>query len=287
MIDQAPEEAAGVPIDAHVHCHPIFSQHRFLQAAAENFSALGSSSGIRSSVAGVLVLTQAPGEDSFSRLQQALQGGSVPEWKLTETDESISFLAERSDGTRLLFVAGVQLVSREGLEALGIGTFSVPSRRLSLRRSLRSIREAGGLAVLPWGFGKWWARRGRVVLDTLESESPSDLFVADSGVRPQLSPRPRLLILSERLGFRTLPGSDPLPVGGEESRPGSFGSLVATHLPAAKPATHLIDQLNGEATLPRPFGGGTSFPQFVRLQSVMLWRKHLPSHGRRTRSRPF
>ena len=184
---QASGEAEGVLIDAHVHCHPIFSLHLFLQAAARNFTVVQSNPGVHSGVAGVLVLTQAHGEDSFSRLQQALQSRSVPDWELRETDESISFYAVRTDGSRLLIVAGTQVVSREGLEALGIGTVSEASRQVPLREGLRSIREAGGLAVIPWGFGKWWARRGSVVAEALESESPSDLFVADSGVRPRPS----------------------------------------------------------------------------------------------------
>jgi len=225
---------------------------------------------------GVLVLTQSAEENAFPRLASSLQGGRIPDWKLEAVEERDSILAIRSDGVRLLLVAGVQLVTTEGLEVLGVAASPEPCEKRPLEETLELVRDAGGLPILAWGFGKWWGRRAKVVLEALRTEDPSGLFVSDSGVRPNLSTRPRLLQLSRKLGFRNLPGTDLFPVAGDEQRAGSFGSYVPMRLSSGTPLADLLDQLRSAGTDPKMYGRGLSCRRFLRFQASALWKKHAP-----------
>ena len=136
-----------------------------------------------------------------------------------------------------------------------------------------AIRAAGALPVLPWGFGKWWWRRRRIVERLLTETPPGDLLLADSGIRAALAPYPRLLARAERLGFRVVAGSDPLPLAGEIARPGSFGCLVQGPFSVEAPAAALRDLLATEPSKPRIYGAGRPLAGFLRDQLAMQLRK--------------
>ena len=120
--------------------------------------------------------------------------------------------------------------------------------------------------MLPWGAGKWLGKRGVIVSDFLQSASPEALFVGDNGGRPEFWPRPAPFDLAARRGIRLLPGSDPLPLHGEESRVGTYGATVDGDCSDATPASDLKRLLLDRNTPIKPFGQRPGAWQFCKTQ---------------------
>lgn len=162
------------------------------------------------------------------------------------------------DGTaRALFLAGHQSVSREGLEVLSLGQLPGAAGEIDRRWPLRCMVEEmiglGGPVVLPWGFGKWLGRRGAILSELLEDAAWSAhprLFLGDIRARSWPWPAPGRIAP----GLRTLPGSDPLPLPGQEDEVGRFGFELELPRPEEAPSGQLAAVLAGGAEI-RVFGG--------------------------------
>jgi hypothetical protein len=141
-----------------------------------------------------------------------------------------------------------------------------------------AVRAEGGFAVLPWGFGKWTGRRGRVVADYLRG-ADRRVALGDNGGRLGLAPRPRLFDDAVRAGRVVLPGSDPLPFASQTTNAGRYGCVLEGDLDAAAPARDLIDLLVRLETQPCTYGRLESLSGFLGSQLRMQWRK-------RRRARP-
>ena len=107
-------------VDAHVHLYPAVDVARLLDAAAANFARVATAQG---SVAplGVLMLTESGVLDRYAELQSrgAHQLGA---WSLRPVaGEDLALLASNGD-SRILVVAGRQVVTAEGLEVLQLAT---------------------------------------------------------------------------------------------------------------------------------------------------------------------
>lgn len=225
--------AGLVAIDAHVHLHDERDAASSLQQAVATFSRSAPGAGVA-----VCMLAERDGFDVFSALRA----------QLLPTAEAESLWLDES--RTLLVVAGRQIVSSEGLEILGLALAErVVLEGRPASEIVAALRAHDALPVLPWGVGKWFGPRGRLV-DRLLAEEP-DLFLGDNGGRPAFWPVPRF----GRGIARVLPGSDVLPLRGSASAIGSFGCLVDCDLPADRPAAALRRALLDPAAEPVRFGG--------------------------------
>jgi hypothetical protein len=253
-------------LDAHVHLHRCFDPARFLDSARTNFRAAAQALR-RSSGVGCLWLTDTPQERSFSRLAQGGPAGrSIGRWALSQTSEATALTARHESGDTLLLLAGRQISTRERLEVLALGTeLDLPSGQ-SLADTIAGVRESGAIAVIPWGFGKWWFRRSRLLAATLASLSRGGVFVGDNGGRPRVIPRSPLFELAASRGIYNLPGSDPLPLPWEVRKPGRLGAILEAPLDLSQPVAALLRTLRGLRAQPPLFGGPDSLAGFVRSQ---------------------
>ena len=178
----------------------------------------------------------------------------------------MSLLAAHDSGDKVFLLAGRQIASRERLEVLALGTeMDLPSGQ-SLSDTLAGVRGQGAIAVIPWGFGKWWFRRSKLLADTLTSLSEGGVFVGDNGGRPRAVPRSPLFELAASRGIYNLPGSDPLPLPWEIRKPGRLGAVLEGPLDLSRPVEWLIRVLRGLRAQPSLFGGPDSLLGFVRSQ---------------------
>ncbi|MEM7522388.1 MAG: hypothetical protein AAF360_01225 [Pseudomonadota bacterium] len=259
---------AKMLVDAHVHIHPGVSVADILDAAARNMSAAATGAG---PLVGALLLTESAGVNAYADLPQ-----SAGDWALEATEEPISRIARRaSDGAALLIVAGRQIVTGEGVEAHALGALSGPEDGVALSAALTEIDNSGALAALPWGVGKWSGARGEVIGELIRSRRTPTVLLADSGVRPSLMARPALLAEGEALGRIVLAGTDPLPLYGEERKPGRYGFVAETALNPARPFAGLAGWLRAQTASPAPYGRLESLLVFVRQQVAMQVRKRL------------
>ena len=257
--------------DAHVHIQERFNVDQILLCALDNFDRQRNVTAPQSSGTYFLLLTEAKSLDFFSRLaQQARQktGPLSAAWKVMTTGEEESLLLRHASrpAVCMFVIAGRQLVTRERLEVLTLASLAKIADGKPLADTVDEVRNGGGLAVLPWGAGKWLGTRGRIVADFLLGASPDSLFVGDNGGRPEFWPRPALFDLAARRNIRLLPGSDPLPLSGEECRVGTYGAMVDGDCSDTNPASALKGLLLDRKRVINPFGQRQSAWQFFRTQ---------------------
>ena len=188
-------------------------------------------------------------------------------WEIEPCSEPET-LVVRCGSTRLNVIAGRQLVTRERLEVLALGTTAPLRDGEPMDATLAAVRDAGAAAVLPWGVGKWLGARGAVVARVLADPAWRDVFLGDNGNRLELGPDPKHFAAARRAGRCVLPGSDPLPLPGEEARVGGYGFAVDVALDPLRPTAALLAVLRSGASFVA-FGRRERLTRFVGNQLAL------------------
>jgi hypothetical protein len=230
----AGEDDEGVLlIDGHVHFHAMHPLPALLDAACFHFASHRQRlDGARPSQSCLMLVE--PGQTGrFEKLREGTEsiGGG---WSVEPTDESVSLLLRHPNGSRLSLIAGRQVVTRERLEWLALGCCRPIRDGQDMETTLDAILSHGAFPVLPWGWGKWWGRRGRLVKLLIEKRG-DDFALGDNGGRWATGPRPALLQRGRGRGMAVLSGSDPLPLPREQSKVGQVVSAVPGPLSRHEP----------------------------------------------------
>jgi hypothetical protein len=269
----APPAESTLLADAHVHFYRGYDRGVFFQSAVEHVRRAAGGLGLPPTTPGCLLLAESRGEQWFRRCRDEAAAGrrAADGWMLAATAEEDSLVVRRG-WDRLFLIAGRQIVAREGIEVLALATDAELPDGLPLADVLGWIGDRGALAVLPWGFGKWWGARGAAVRQALRRHAGERLFLGDSGGRPQAGPAPRLLREAADQRTRILPGSDPLPLPGEERRAGSYGFVVRGAFDERRPAASLRRLVPGAALQPPAYGRRTGLLGFAAAQLALRLR---------------
>lgn len=208
--------------DSHVHFHRQFSVGDFFDSCFRNLTRISSSS-VRN---GILFFTEGWNEDYFDSFRSLKSIASSINNKIQYTVQNVkknSFEVQWVEkAMTVISIQGYQIVSREKIEVLSLGTSKrIPDGEL-IEDVISEVHETGGIAVIPWGFGKWMGNRGRI-MDKLITNNRPQFFIGDNGGRTSLIPYPKQFIKAKSKGIKILPGSDPLPFSSEVNRPLSFG----------------------------------------------------------------
>jgi hypothetical protein len=255
-------------VDGHVHFHRCFHEPAFFDRAWLNFQAGAAAAGISNVAAGCLLLTERARESYFERLRRH-DRIKCSAWALRPTAEAISLLACRPGGERMLVIAGRQVVTREGLEVLALGTSASFRDGLDLASTVAAVRAADALLVLPWGFGKWSGRRGQLLERFLQADQARPIFLGDNGGRSAALGTPPQLKWAAEHGLIVLPGSDPLPLRGEVNRVGGHGFVLEGEIASERPAAGLKQQISSLERQPPTFGDLKPFWRFCAHQLAM------------------
>ena len=269
----------NVFVDAHAHLHGCFDLKSALCSAFENFRTRASESDEPTAHwRGCLMVSEldaTPPDVAAAKTRLGIPGFSV-----TATNEPGSVtVREDQSGDCIDMIFGNQIVCYEGLEALIYGHKTPIPPGLSLKETVEAALDQKAMIVLPWGFGKWKGRRG-VVLDEFLSvcanidKFQERIFIGDSAARLAVSSTPAPILKAELLGFKNLPGSDPLPFENEFRKLGISGfeiTLIADHM---NPLDTLIDGLSRKQSQLDVFHSGESIIAFTIKQVNMQLRKH-------------
>jgi hypothetical protein len=260
-------------IDSHVHFHVCFTWDVFLEAAARNFAQVRRTLHVGSESAGCLMFTESAGANAFRSL--VVQGRSKPAraWRAEATDEAESVLLRHANGDTIIVVAGRQVVTAEKLEVLSLCTAAEFPDGQPIRSLLNSVARDGAVAVIPWGFGKWWGRRGRVIRALLELHRDIPFCLGDNGGRARRLPRPSLFDVAADHGIPVLGGSDPLPLPRHVTRAGSYGFVLEDWCETSRPASVIKERLRALTHSPTAFGRLSSAPEMMRSQLGLRWHR--------------
>ena len=166
------------------------------------------------------------------------------------------------------------MVAREGLEVLLLGTKSPVPDGQPIRDVLAQGARLGALRVIPWGAGKWWFGRGRLLRELMTAARPGDgFFLGDGGGRPFFWSTPSHFREAERRGIPVLPGTDPLPFPRQTGRAGSYGFRLEGALDLSSPGEGIKAALREPVPRLTPFGRLERLAPFVRNQIAMQRRK--------------
>ena len=263
---------SGALIDAHVHFYSAFDTQRFLDSAIAGFACQA-----ESSVARVLCMAESAPDNWFEALGTP-ETLAETNWQCFPTDEQQSVrLVRQSDDADLLVIAGHQCVTQENIEVLMLGHYQKYPDGAPAQQVIEATLAGDAIPLLPWGFGKWLGSRGELV-DSMLSQFGQNLLVGDNSGRLGGTPTPALLESASARGHCMLPGSDPLPMAGEEHKVASFGSFMEGKISNSTPFADLKRLLASE-TKPKPFGRGESLVRFLRNQLLMQKRKRWPAHA--------
>jgi hypothetical protein len=272
------QRQAALLIDAHVHLHDCFPLDAFFEQAHRNFEEAARDHGWDPAL-GVLMLTESEGVDWFARLAGLAAGTGfdrdtlLTRWTIEATRDPAALVAT-SGARRLLVVAGRQVVAREGLEVLLLGTrSSVPDGR-PIREVLAEGARLDALRVIPWGAGKWLFGRGKLLNELIADAQPGKgFFLGDGAGRPFFWGKPRHFDRAEQRGLKILPGTDPLPFPRQTGRAGSFGFRLDGTVDLSSPIEGIKSALRNPASRLTPFGHPERLAPFVRNQIAMQRRK--------------
>lgn len=182
--------------------------------------------------------------------------------------------ARRAEAPPLILIAGRQIATAEGLEVLALGAAGPFADGEPVETTIDAVREQDGVPVIPWGFGKWWRRRGAIVRRLVADHTRFPLlFLGDSAGRPAITPRPRLLAQAEQMGRAVLPGTDPLPLPDEVNKVARLVFLVEREVDPDSPFDGLKRWLSRCEASPPAFGVYERPGMFLRRQITMQLRK--------------
>lgn len=251
--------------DAHVHLHDCFPLDRVLDSASANFSKFGKP---EAAFQGALFLAEMAHQNQFEQLfQQAQeQGYKMGDWTLYRTDETVSLTAVHLSGQEIFILAGRQLVTTEKLEVLALITDCSFTDGMPLEETIECILAADGVPVLPWGFGKWIGKRGKLLQTLLQAQKFPLLYLGDNSGRPVFWWRSPYFQQAAAQGLRILPGTDPLPLTTEYQRPGSFGFKTQGTLNRQQPGQAIKQLLLNPATAISPYGSLENPFRFLQNQ---------------------
>ena len=241
-------------IDGHVHFYPHFDLHQFLDSALANFRNIPDRPPSGIEYAGWLLFAESAALNYFQHFQDSVGSPSGGKWAFRETAEPTSLVAQRDPEAKLFLLAGRQVVSAEGLEVLALCSHKKFDDGRPLSAVVEAAQACDAIVVLPWGFGKWWFRRGACITDFLKRVEPTDVFLGDNGGRARVGSRPHLFRVAEERGVRILSGSDPLPLHSEVKRVGRYGFTVAGAIDPLRPAAGLKRILRTRNGQPIPYG---------------------------------
>jgi len=275
-------------VDTHVHLHACFRLDRAFNAAYWHFTR-AARRWPESTWKGVLCLAEGADEDAFERLSEnASRSDRVAgpdEWAVGSTEDETALIVRTSSGRELIVITGRQCPTTDGIELLLPGRRSGPGPDCSLAEAMEYALEESGPVLIPWGFGKWFGRRRRLISEIVLNAEPGRILLADSGNRAAGLPEPKLLRAARSFGRAVPAGSDPLPFRSEEDRPGSYGTALDHIVLGRNPTGGVLQALLDPRAYIDTFGSLETTARFVRNQVGMQLRKRSGLSARQPRER--
>ena len=259
-----------VVVDSHVHYYECFHLGHFLRATRRELCKSAIMANDEGSHHRILVLLDVEDVSCFDMLRCAVLSSNEADWRVQETKEAFSFsmlipLSGRGV-CRVSVVRGYQAATVERLEVLALGTDARLREGVTLEETVRCTIDVGAIPIIPWGLGKWWGARGRMLKDMMQSEMGTSIWLGDTSHRPMGLPQPRAFAVAEARGIPIIPGSDPFPLPSHAGRVGRYGFTLTGVMDSEYPGASLKALLNERDSGLTTFGTRTNLVGSLRNQ---------------------
>jgi len=272
----------SILVDTHVHIYDCHDLIRFFKKAKRNFSYYNKKLKLAEKFVGVLFLTESNAFHYFDKLSEnsnnIIQDLEKEGFFKKKSDENCSLVFETDDSSFVIIIAGQQIITKEKLEVLSLGTQQKVEYLLSLEETVRNINDLGAIPILPWGVGKWLGKRSDAVRSFIKENNSIEFFLGDNSGRPIFWSAPKLFTEGMKKKIYTLRGSDPLSLKSQERKAGSFGFYFISNIDFNKPFLelkkmmyNLNEEPNNFGELENPFGFLKN-QLMLRLSKVRLSR---------------
>jgi hypothetical protein len=263
-------------VDSHVHLYSCYELDGLLDSALDNLRRAARPGEGSDRVAGCLALTETARDHAYAAILAGEPKWRPQRWTIRATGEAAAIVCSSPGNDEIIVLSGSQIVTAENLEVLALATTKRYPDGRSIEQTLDALAADAVPAVIPWGFGKWWFRRGRLLSDLVRRSDPTAFFLGDNGGRPALTPRPPLFVDAERRGFRVLPGTDQFPYASQQRKTGTFGFMLESWHFDDRPAAQFRARLARLDRSPPTFGSRVNLLEFAWLQVAMNLRNRMP-----------
>ncbi len=258
-------------VDSHVHFYSCYDPDKFFGVAIENMDAMFHSIYPGDNkFAKILLFTEGKQNDYFSQFKKKAIVGQKSDYLFETTSEDCSLILKKNNKLLCYIMAGRQIVTKENLEVLSIASNQKIPDGLPIDEVLQELISKKNIAVLAWGVGKWFFKRGKIIKDIIEKYHSPYLFIGDSSSRPSIWPIPKLYALAKKYNIGIISGSDPLPFAEEQSRVGKFGFLIEGDFQINKPAEYFHNILVIPDKIINNFGYQDRTAAFLKRQLKLL-----------------
>ena len=269
-------------VDGHVHIYDCYDLEKFFDYAVENLdhyykTLYHSEEGEKSNMAyeRILLLTEGKQNNFFSKFKKGDGFPGNSNYYCQSTGEDHSLLLTRDGIPQCFLLKGRQIVTKENLEVLLIASGQEIEDGLPIGEVLSRILENNDMAVMAWGFGKWFFSRGKVVTVALRTFDSPGFFIGDNSGRPSFWPEPVQFKEAKKRGIPIINGSDPLPFSDEIKKVGTYGFAVEGEFNKDQPAASLWKILLSPETTINLFGRRDNVPSFFKRQAKIYLKKYL------------
>jgi len=270
-------------VDAHVHIYPCYNLAVFFDAAHDNFFNEAKRHGRQDTFDAFLLLTDLTAGTWYDRIKTCADANNTSfeielgGWQVHETAESFTLQLVSNHRKNLYLVAGRQIITLEKIEVLALFSDHRYADGQSVEDTIASIRNNNAIPVIPWGAGKWLGKRGALLTNILNKYPANYFLLGDNGGRPKFWPSPAQFAQARSRNTLILPGSDPLPLLNESTRPGGYGFTLPGTVTPDRPGSYL-KQLVTDSEIPQAtFGKRHGLSAFVANQLALRLRKQCHS----------
>ncbi len=257
-------------IDFHVHIHDIYNPEKFFNSVFDNFIYFAKKSSLVFKT-GFLFLTEITGYNYFEKLSN----GKIPlsSFDISFPEEKISLTLTNKLNQKIYIVSGKQVVTKEKIEILALGTAENFEDGKPLKITFEEIKNSGALPKLPWGVGKWLGKRKQILEEFIQENSNEKFVLGDNSGRPLFWPKPKLFKLAETKNIPVLRGTDPLNIPADEKKAGSFGNILDCEINPQFPGKSVLETVKNMDSSPVPYGHLENPLAFIRNQ-IQLRNTH-------------
>lgn len=206
-------------IDTHIHIYPCYRLEQALGVFLDRFA------GEPAATPPVACLAERFDCAFYHQIRE--QKAGLSGFALTDEKDGRYLVLQRlADGQSMYLLPGRQVISSENIEVLALCCDTMLDDGLPAAEIIKAVLARESVPVVAWSPGKWFGARGKVVDNLLGHFSPGDFLLGDTSLRPLGWAEPLLMRKAEKLGYRIVHGSDPLPFAGEELRFGYYASRI-------------------------------------------------------------